>query len=128
MKLIEAHVFVHRAMAVAALTGANAQRPPDGGSPRAGFDKNIPDRFLACSWMKKKFVAFVALAMIAGSLAATPASAQRGAGVAAPGRYYEPGPYGSGRGPYDYFGSCEWVQQRFYDGQAWRVRRVRVCG
>jgi hypothetical protein len=80
--------------------------------------------------MKKTFAAFVAVATIAGSLVATPASAQRGvaAGVAAPGRYYEPAPYGAGRGPYDYFGSCEWVQQRFYDGHGWRVRRVRVCG
>ena len=48
--------------------------------------------------MKKTFVAFVAVATIAGSLAATPASAQRGV-VAAPGRYYEPAPYGAGRGP-----------------------------
>jgi len=71
--------------------------------------------------MKKTFAAFVAVATIAGSLAATPASAQRGvaARVSAP-RYY-PGP-----GPYD-FGSCEWVTQRFWDGHAWRVRRVRVC-
>jgi hypothetical protein len=38
--------------------------------------------------MKKIFTAFVAVATIAGSLAATPASAQRGvaAGAAAPGR------------------------------------------
>jgi hypothetical protein len=79
--------------------------------------------------MKKTFLAF-AIATIAGSLAAPPVSAQRGtaAGVAAPGRYYEPAPYGAGRGPYDYFGSCEWVTQRFYDGYGWRVRRVRVCG
>jgi hypothetical protein len=77
--------------------------------------------------MKKTFAAF---ATIAGSLAATPASAQRGgaAGVAVSGRYYEPAPYRSGRGPYDYFGSCEWAQQRSYDGHGWRVRRVRVCG
>ena len=40
--------------------------------------------------MKKTFVAFVAVATIAGSFAVTPASAQRG--VAAPGRYYEPAP------------------------------------
>lgn len=38
--------------------------------------------------MKKTFAAFVAVATIAGSLAATPASAQRG--VVAPGPYYEP--------------------------------------
>ena len=70
--------------------------------------------------MKKTFAAFVAVATIAGSLAATPASAQRG--VAAP---YGPG---SRPGRYDYFGSCEWVTQRFWDGNGWRVRRVRVCG
>ena len=42
--------------------------------------------------MRKTFAAFVAVATIAGSLAATPASAQRGvaAGVAAPGRYLSP--------------------------------------
>ena len=76
--------------------------------------------------MKKTFVAFVAVATIAGSFAVTPASAQRG--VTAPGRYYEPAPYGASRGPYDDFGSCEWVNQRFWDGYGWRVRRVRVCG
>jgi hypothetical protein len=76
--------------------------------------------------MKKTFAAFVAVATIAGSLAATPASAQRG--VATPGRHYEPAPYGAGPEPYDYFGSCEWVTQRFWDGHGWRVRRVRVCG
>jgi hypothetical protein len=79
--------------------------------------------------MKKTFAASVVVATIAGSLAATTATAQRGVapGVAAPGRYWS-APYGAGPGPYDYFGSCEWVAQRFYDGQAWRVRRVRVCG
>ena len=76
--------------------------------------------------MKNTFVAFVAVATIAGSFAVTPASAQRG--VTAPGRYYEPAPYGASRGPYDDFGSCEWVTQRFWDGHGWRVRRVRVCG
>jgi hypothetical protein len=76
--------------------------------------------------MRKTFAALVAVATIAGSLAAMPASAQRG--VVAPGGYYEPAPYGAGRGPYDDFGSCEWVTQRFWDGRGWRVRRVRVCG
>jgi hypothetical protein len=76
--------------------------------------------------MKKTFAAFVAVAVIGGSLAATPVSAQRG--VTAPGRYYVPTPYGASPGPYDDFGSCEWVNQRFWDGHAWRVRRVRVCG
>ena len=76
--------------------------------------------------MRKSFTAFIVVATIAGSLTATPASAQRG-GVAAPDRYW-PAPYGAGPGPYDYFGSCEWVTQRFWDGYGWRVRRVRVCG
>jgi hypothetical protein len=76
--------------------------------------------------MRKTFAAVVAVATIAGSLAATPASAQRG--VTAPGRYHEPTPYGAGRGPYDDFGSCEWVTQRYWDGHGWRIRRVRVCG
>ena len=75
--------------------------------------------------MNKTFAAF-AVATIAGSFAVTPASAQRG--IAAPGRYYEPAPYGASRGPYDDFGSCEWVTQRFWDGHDWRARRVRVCG
>ena len=57
--------------------------------------------------MRETFAAVVAVATIVGSLSATTASAQRG--VAAPGRYYEPVPYGAGRGPYDDFGSCEWV-------------------
>ncbi len=80
--------------------------------------------------MKKTFAAFVAGATIVGSLAATPASAQRGvaAGVAAPGYYYGPGYHGPGHGRYDYFGSCEWVKQRFWDGHGWRVRQVRDCG
>lgn len=80
--------------------------------------------------MKKTFAAIVAVATIAGSLAATPVSAQRGvtAGGAAPSPYYWPAPYGASRGPYDDFGSCEWVTQRFWNGNSWRVRRVRVCG
>ena len=80
--------------------------------------------------MKKTFAAFAAVATTAGSLAATPSSTQRGvdAGAEAPGRYYVPAPYGAGRGPYDDFGSCEWVTQRFWDGYGWQVRRVQVCG
>jgi hypothetical protein len=74
----------------------------------------------------KTFTAFVAVAAIAGSLAATPATAQRGVATGAVSGY--PAPYGAGRGPYDDFGSCEWVTQRFWDGHGWRVRRVRVCG
>ena len=77
--------------------------------------------------MKKTASAFVAAATIAGSLTATPASAQRGVTPVAPDRSW-PAPYGAGPGPYDDFGSCEWVTQRFWDGHGWRVRRVRVCG
>jgi len=76
--------------------------------------------------MKTPFSVFAAVAMIAGSLATTPASSPRG--VMTSGRNYDPAPYGAGRGPYDDFGSCEWVTQKFWDGKGWRVRRVRVCG
>ena len=79
--------------------------------------------------MRKTFAAFVAVTTIVGSFAAMPASTQRGVApsVAAPDRYW-PAPYGAGPGPYDDFGSCEWVTQRFWNGNRWRVRRVRVCG
>ena len=43
-----------------------------------------------------------------------------------PPRYYAPGP---GYVADDYYGDgCVWQKQRFWDGYAWRVRRVRVCG
>jgi len=42
-----------------------------------------------------------------------------------PPRYYAPGP---GYVADDYYGGCAWQRQRFWDGYAWRVRRVRVCG
>jgi hypothetical protein len=105
--------------------GLRDQQPPVH-SPGANRKRHLQEDLR----MKKTSAAFVALAAIASSPPATPASAQRGvpAGVAAPGRYYEPAPYGAGRGPYDDFGSCEWVTQRFWDGHGWRVRRVRVCG
>ena len=52
--------------------------------------------------------------------------------------YYGPG-YGPGYGYYGggpayvaddpgYYGGCVWQRQRFWDGYAWRFRRVRVCG
>jgi hypothetical protein len=70
--------------------------------------------------MKKTFAAFVAVATIAGSLAATPASAQRGvaAGVAAGliGGAIVGGAIASSRPAYGgpvYYG--------------WRFRRVEVC-
>lgn len=43
-----------------------------------------------------------------------------------PPRYYAPGP---GYVADDYYGGgCVWQKQRFWDGYAWRARRVRVCG
>ncbi|MDA9433202.1 hypothetical protein [Bradyrhizobium sp. CCBAU 51627] len=102
--------------------------------------------------MKKLLMALAATATLVLT-AGTPAHAQRGvaAGVAAgiiggaivggalaspyyygpgPG-YYEPGYYAPSPGYVadDYYGDgCVWQKQRFWDGYAWRVRRVRVCG
>jgi hypothetical protein len=56
-----------------------------------------------------------------------------------PGPYYGPGYYGPGYyGPRPYYGGpayvaadpggCYWQRQRFWDGYAWRIRRVQVCG
>ena len=89
--------------------------------------------------MKKTFAAFVAVATIAGSLAATPASAQRGLGAAVAGgiiggaivggaiassrpAYAAPGPVYVEEGP-----PCRMVRERFWDGYGWRFRRVEVC-
>ena len=84
--------------------------------------------------MKKTFAAFVAVATIAGSLAATPASAQRGvaAGVAAgliggaiaSSRPAYGGPVYVEEAPYP---ACRMVRERFWDGYEWRFRRVEVC-
>jgi hypothetical protein len=96
--------------------------------------------------MKRTLLALTAVATLAVS-AESPAHAQRGvaAGVAAgiiggaivggalaspygygPGYYYGPGypAYYPGYDGYD----CYWQRQRFWDGFAWRVRNVRVCG
>jgi len=89
--------------------------------------------------MKKTFAAFVAVATIAGSLAATPASAQRGvaAGVAAGliGGAIIGGAIASSRPAYaapapvyvDDYPACRMVRERFWDGYGWRFRRVEVC-
>ena len=89
--------------------------------------------------MKKTFAAFVAVATIAGSLAATPASAQRGlaAGVAAGliGGAIIGGAIASSRPAYaapapvyvDDYPACRMVRERFWDGYGWRHRRVEVC-
>jgi len=88
--------------------------------------------------MKKTFAALVAVATIAGSLTATPASAQRGvaAGVAAGliGGAIVGGAIASSRPAYGgpvYVEEappvCRLVRERFWDGYDWRYRRVEVC-
>jgi hypothetical protein len=103
--------------------------------------------------MRKMLVALATVATLAFSGAA-PAHAQRylgaaiaggliggaivGSAVAASPYYYGPGPYYYGPRPYPYYGGpayvaadpygCYWQRQRFWDGYAWRFRRVRVCG
>jgi hypothetical protein len=90
--------------------------------------------------MKMTFAAIAAIATIAvGSLATTPASAQRGVGAAVAGgiiggaivggaiaasrpAYGEPVYVEEGAPP-----PCRWVRERFWDGYAWRFRRVEVC-
>ena len=94
--------------------------------------------------MKKTFAAFVAVATIAGSLAATPASAQRGVGVgiaagllggaiiggaiASSRPVYGAPVYGApvyvDETPYP---ACRLVRERFWDGYGWNYRRVEVC-
>ena len=77
------------------------------------------------------------LAALAGLVSAAPASAQAQ-------RYYAPGYYYYGPGyyapPQSYYyngapgpvadptGPCYWQRQRLWDGVAWRIRSVRVCG
>jgi hypothetical protein len=89
--------------------------------------------------MKKTFAALVAVATIAGSLAATPASAQRGVGVGIAagliGGAIIGGAIASSRPAYaapapvyvDDYPACRMVRERFWDGYGWRVRRVEVC-
>lgn len=85
--------------------------------------------------MRKILLALAAAASLAVS-AASPAYA---------GPHYGPGgnPYPRtypGPGGYPYWSGyvdapvgepippCYWITQRFWDGYAWRVRRVRICG
>jgi hypothetical protein len=105
------------------------------------------------SAMKKTLLAFVAVATLAVSTA-SPALAWRGgwwgpgiaagviggaivgSAIASSPYYYGPGYgyYGPGYYPPGYayssgpVGPCYWQHQRFWDGYAWRVRNVRVCG
>ena len=105
--------------------------------------------------MKKAFTAIIAVAAVAGTLAATTTGAdaqwRRGPGPGAaavigglaagaiiggaiansgpgygpppPGYYYAPGP----DAVYIEEPACRLVRERFWDGYAWRVRRVQVC-
>jgi hypothetical protein len=87
--------------------------------------------------MNKTFAAFVAVATIACSLTATPASAQRYLGAAVAGGiiggaivggaiastrpapvYVEEVPPPMG---------CRFVRERFWDGYVWRFRHIEVC-
>ena len=88
--------------------------------------------------MKNTLAALIAVATIAGSLTATPASAQRGvaAGVAAGliGGAIVGGAIASSRPAYggpvyveEAPPPCRWVRERFWDGYGWRFRRVEVC-
>jgi hypothetical protein len=75
--------------------------------------------------MRKTLLALAAAATLAVS-AASPA-------YAGPRTYPGPGgyPYWSGYvdAPVgDPVGPCYWRTERFWDGYAWRVRRVRICG
>jgi hypothetical protein len=98
--------------------------------------------------MKKTLMALAAVAAFAVATA-SPANAWRGGwgpglaaglvggaiiggAIAASPYYYGPGPYYYGGGPAyvadpGYYGGCYWQRQRFWDGYAWRIRRVRVC-
>jgi len=86
--------------------------------------------------MKKTFAALVAVATIAGSLATTPASAQRYLGAAVAGGLIggaivggavaasRPAPVYVEEAPPP---GCVWRTQRFWDGYAWAYRRVPAC-
>jgi hypothetical protein len=89
--------------------------------------------------MKKTFAAFVAVATIAGSLIATPASAQRGVAAGLVGGLIGGaiigGAIASSRPAYavpapvyvDDYPACRLVRERFWDGYGWRYRRVEIC-
>ena len=88
--------------------------------------------------MKKTFAALVAVATIAGSLATTPASAQRGvaAGVVGGliGGAIIGGAIANSRPAYggpvyveEVPPPCRWVRERWWDGYGWRYRRIEVC-
>ena len=88
--------------------------------------------------MKKTFAALIAVTTLAASLAATPASAQRGVGVGIAagllGGAIIGGAIASSRPAYggpvyveDAPPPCRLVRERFWDGYGWRFRNVEVC-
>lgn len=88
--------------------------------------------------MKKTFAALIAVTTLAASLAATPASAQRGVGVGIAagliGGAIVGGAIASSRPAYggpvyveDAPPPCHWARERFWDGYGWRYRRIEVC-
>jgi opacity protein-like surface antigen len=105
--------------------------------------------------MKKTLIAVAAAAALAASAMAPAPAEARGGGIAAgvaagliggalvggavaagspygygPGYYYAPAPepyYGGPTYIDDPGAACYLQRQRFWDGYAWRVRRVRVC-
>jgi hypothetical protein len=91
--------------------------------------------------MKKTFAAFVAVASIAASLGATPASAQRGLGAAVAGGIIGGAIVGgaiAASRPAPAYGEpvyveeapppgCRWGREKFWDGYGWRFRRTTVC-
>jgi len=89
--------------------------------------------------MKKTLAAFALAATIAGSLAPTPASAQRGvaAGIVGGliGGAIIGGAIASSRPAYaapapvyvDDYPACRLVRERFWDGYGWSYRRVEIC-
>jgi hypothetical protein len=80
------------------------------------------------SWGPGIAAGIVGGAIVGGAIANSPYYYGPGYGYYGPG-YYPPGPYyGSPAYVGGPVGPCSWQRQRFWDGYAWRVRSVRVCG
>jgi hypothetical protein len=84
--------------------------------------------------MNKTFAALLAVAMVAGALATTPASAQRALGAAIAGGIIGGAIVGGAVAasqapppPVYVEGGCHYERQRFWDGYEWRFRRITVC-
>jgi hypothetical protein len=91
--------------------------------------------------MRKTFATLLAVATIAGSLTATPASAQRGLGAALAGGIIggaivggaiaasRPAPVYVAPGYVEELPPplCRWVRQRYWDGYDWHYRSIQIC-